>query len=173
MKDFQATSPHYRVLFLRFEDAIVEKFPCEIKDLTLRKGVYGQLKRWKAAGYFCYGFLAPGVFEESDLTIEEASSLIKKADRLAMSRVNGERFLLGVQICLHLSEDDCFCKAPTHGLLTQAVYTIMQTTRFSGIVRRQDCLIVGDPKQDLDPAMEIGAEFVDSDCWLTDDTKIP
>ena len=77
MKDFRATAPHYRVLFLRFEDAIVQEFPCEIKDLALRDGAYDQMKRWKRAGYFCYGFLDTGVFDASDLTIEQASALIK------------------------------------------------------------------------------------------------
>lgn len=167
MKDFQCTAPRHRMLFLRFEDAIVQEFPCDIKDLRLRDGTYGQLKRWKKAGYFCYGFLGPGIFERSELTIREASVLIKKADRLSRSQVNGERFLMGVQMCLHRIEDDCFCRAPTHGLLSEAVYTIMQFTRFNGMVRREDCIIVGDPLLDPATVEDLGATFLDSDEWLT------
>lgn len=167
MKDLQCTAPRHHMLFLRFEDAIVQEFPCDIKDLRLRDGAYNQLKRWKKAGYFCYGFLGPGIFERSELMIREVTALFKKADRLSRSRVNGERFLVGVQICLHRIEDDCFCQAPTHGLLSEAVYTIMQFTKFNGMVRREDCIIVGDPKLDQLTAGSIGATFLDSDEWLT------
>lgn len=140
------------------------------EDVRIFDNVKSQLKRWRRAGWYVIGVTnqagpAMGLAKLEDIiaAVRRTSELltVKTAD---LSGKKGA-LLLGVQICIHAPEDNCFCRKPKIGMIANGVYNLLRINGYQGVVRPVDCVMVGDRDEDRKCAESAGIMFMGAEEW--------
>lgn len=77
-----------------------------------------------------------------------------------------KRIMLDVLACFHHPDDGCTCRKPRPGMIHMGIQNLMRTeAKGKGIVRPEDCLVVGDREEDKGLAAAVGMVFMEASDW--------